>query len=352
SDITNLSVSLAVGGPFSIVSAPPALLPGEQSQYLTIAYDPTTTGVDLDTVLITYDTDDGPEVFQFAVGGTSTIGPTKDNYEENDSTGAAENINGLNGALEGVWLSDYKGLAFFMDDQVDFYTFTPTESGALLITIDIDYDATAGNITFELHNGTANNTSAPLVSSTAGNGTIRYILPSNYSGLLRKFYIVAKTTDASTVRNAYDLKWNASILEIGDDDFYEENDTQDQAFDLSGATATSLSGILGLGILDDEDWYRIDIPSDPFIRMFYVRALFTHAEGDINIQLYDSSTFSQFFPDTSATENDYEVLTYHRGVATADYTDNFTPTGNVAIMGVPPGTYYIRVYGDYAGTSY
>ncbi|MGJ8648864.1 MAG: hypothetical protein ACSHX4_00770 [Opitutaceae bacterium] len=348
SDITNLSISLAVGGPFSIVSAPPALLPGEQSQYLTIAYNPTTTGVDLDTVLITYDTDDGPEVFQFAIGGTSTISATKDNYEENDTIGAAANLN----AQEDVWLSDYKGVAFFMDDQFDAYTFTPTESGALLITIDIDYDATAGDITFELYNGTANSSSEPLVSSTAGNGTIRYILPSSYSGLLRKFYIVAKTTDLATVRNAYDLKWNASILEIGDDDFYEENDTQDQAFDLSGATATSLSGILGLGILDDEDWYRIDIPSDPFIRMFYVKALFTHAEGDINIQLYDGSTFSQFFPDTSATENDYEVLTYHRSVATADYTDNFTPTGNVSIMGVPPGTYYIRVYGDYAGNSY
>lgn len=347
-DITNLSVSLAVGGAFSIVSAPPASLPGEQSQYLTIAYDPTTTGVDLDTVLITYDTDDGPEVFEFAIGGTSTISATKDNYEENDSLPSARNLN----AFENVWLSDNKGLAFFMDDQFDAYKFTPTESGALLITIDIDYDATAGNITFELYNGTASSSSTPLVTSTAGNGTIRYILPSNYSGSLRQFYIVAKTTDASSVRNAYDLRWNASILEIGDDDFYEENDTQDQAFDLSGSTATSLSGILGEGILDDEDWYRIDIPSDPFIRMFYVKALFTHAEGDINIQVFDGSNFSQFFPSTSATENDYEVITYHNSVSTADFADNFTPSGNVAIMGVNPGTYYIRVYGDYAGNAY
>ncbi|MEN8663315.1 MAG: hypothetical protein ABF330_12590, partial [Lentimonas sp.] len=342
-DITNLTFNLATGAPFSIVSAPPALLPGEQSQYLTISYDPTTTGVDLDTVLITYDTEDGPEVFEMAIGGTSTIAVNKDNYEENEPIGAAENLN----AYENTWLSDYKGLAFFMDDQLDFYTFTPVESGAVLITIDTDYDASLGNIVFELHNGTASSNSVPLVSSTAGNGKIRYILPASYpAGALRTFYIVAKTTDGSSVRNAYDLRWNATILEIGDDDYYEENDTQDQAYDLTGASATSLSGILGNGILKDEDWYRIDIPSDPFIRMFYVKALFTHAAGDINIQVYDGSTFSQFFPETSATENDYEVITYHNGVALADFAENFTPTGNVAVMGVEPGTYYIRVYSD------
>ena len=63
------------------------------------------------------------------------------------------------------------------------------------------------------------------------------------------------------------------------------------AFDLTGAFSSRLSEYLGEGISSDEDWYKIEIPRDPFTRMLYVRADFVHAEGNIDIEVVDENGF-------------------------------------------------------------
>lgn len=339
SDISNLSVSLAEGDEFSLAFAPSGTIGADDGGlFMTINYTPTTAGAHKDTVRITYDAGSS-EVFEFAIGGTATTSLTRDNYETGISAENAYNLN----SVENIWLSDYLGVGFFISDAIDYYTFTAA-AGDGLVTVNTSYDPSAGNVQFELvnFNGTV------LATSTAAAGNIQFMIPSNYSGSQLKFYVRVTTTDNSQVRNAYDLKWSAVPLVIGDDDLYEENDSIDQAYDLTGAVGTRLSGILGLGISKDEDWFQIDVPSDPFIRMLYVAALFEHDEGDIDIEVYNTNSERLF----SSTDEDKEVITYHELIDLDDFTESFTPSGNDLVVGVEPGTYYIRVYGDFAGNSY
>lgn len=334
--ITNLLVSLGSGADFNILSAPSGSIAPGNAFFMEIEYAPSSQGSHTDTVIITYDSD-GPQAFEFAIGGTATISETKDNYETGVSAVNAYNLN----PVEDTWLSDHLGVGFFLSDNIDWYTFT-ADAGDGLVTVNTANYSGAGNVQFELRNwhGTV------LAASTAALGNIQFLIPDTYTDL--KFYIRVTTTDNNTVRNPYDLKWSSIPLVAGSDDLYEDNDSLDQAYDLTGAVGTSLSEILGLGILNDDDWYKIVVPSDPFTRMLYVAAEFDNAQGNIDIEVYDTNS-NRFL---SATTGDREVVTYHDTVWTEDFADNFTPGGNIIIMGVEPGTYYVRVYGDYAGNSY
>ncbi len=338
--ITNLSISLTSGTDFTITqSASGNLLPGE-GLFFAISYDPSTVGAHTDKVTITYDAE-GPQVFEFAISGIATISATEDNYEDNDSSPNAFDLSDV----EDVFLSDYLGPAFFLSDPFDYYTFT-VEPNDNLIEVTTIYDASLGNVQFELVNFNGDT----LVTTTAGFSQLRFTVPDTYVGAQRKFYIRVTTTDNNTVRNEYDLEWTAIELVAGDDDLYEENDSAGQAFDLTGAVGSRLSDILGLGISKDEDWYKITIPVDPFARMLYVAALFEHSQGDINVQVYDEEFNVKF----SETENDKEVVTYFEEVVLEDLigAGNFTPASNTTVMGLEPQTFYIRIYGDFAGNSY
>lgn len=342
-DLENVSVSLASGVDFQIVSAPDSIIPPGVSVYMSIIYDPTNSGInglDSDTVIVNYETPE-PITFEFAIGGLSTKSADEDNYETNNNFTNAANLN----SVEDTWLSDYKGPAFFLSYPDDFYTFNVDNDE--LVTVEVSYDAADGPITFELRNGY----NVLLGTTTAENGLILFRVPLNYNSTAKKFYVKASTLGDSTVRNLYDLRWSSVSLSAGDDDFYEENDTQDTAFDLTGAFSSRLSEFLGSGISRDEDWFKIEVPADPFVRMLYVRADFVHAEGDINIEIIPAGG-SGTISGLAGEDEDYEVLNYFENVATADFAENFTPDGNVSIMGVNPGIYYIRVSGDFAGNEY
>lgn len=349
-DLENMTFSLASGVDFEIVSTPGTTIPAGVEVEMQIAYDPLEdgeNGLDDDTVIINYESTE-PVTFEFAISGLSTPSSGFDNYEPNNNHKASQATD-LNG-VENVWLSDYKGKAFFSPaSPYDFYTIDGV-SGAL-VTVEVSYNATEeGPITFELFN--INGGLNLLGSTTAEDGRILFLVPEHYSSKQSKLYIRASHAGTNTVRNPYDLRWNIT-LSSGDDDFYEENDTQSEAFDLTGASSSRLSEYLGKGVLNDEDWYKIEIPADPFVRLFYVRADFVHAEGNIDIEIIpaESDSFA-YLKGQAGVDEDYEVLTYSQGVATEDFADNFTPVGNVAIMGVEPGTYYVRVTGDFAGNEY
>ena len=357
SQISNVSVSLASGAHFSVTNQPLGFIDGNSTDYtLRVAYDPNNRGLHTDTVIISYEAGEAEE-FRFAISGTSTISETQDNYWPNyqafqaDGDSAPANLK----LVENTWLSDYMGLAFFKSSDQDFFTIEAHPDGLTtvdkLISVEVAYDASQGPILFELINyfGTV------LGSTSAEDGVIRFRLPGDYTANQSKLYIRASVTSGtgSTVDTTYDLRWSSFALIAGNDDLYEENDTLETAFDLNGAFSTRLSEYLGEGISNDEDWYKIEIPRDPFTRMLYVRADFVHAEGNIDIEVVDENGF--LFNTVSATENDYEVITVHRTVSTANLIDpggTFSPEGNIAIMGVEPGTYYVRVFGDFAGNSY
>lgn len=73
------------------------------------------------------------------------------------------------------------------------------------------------------------------------------------------------------------------------DDAYEENDNLGSPTDLVfNWERTNLSSIAGPGIQADDDWYRIDVFPSGYERVV-ASALFTHAEGDIDLSLWDGS---------------------------------------------------------------
>jgi len=110
------------------------------------------------------------------------------------------------------------------------------------------------------------------------------------------------------------------------DDNYEENDSMAQAYDLSGREQQWLSTINGLGVQRDDDWYRIAAPTGT--QRILVDCRFTHADGDIDIALYNASG-TRVALSNGTQDNEY-----------IDY----------AASGA--GTYYIRVYYENRGNTY
>ena len=110
------------------------------------------------------------------------------------------------------------------------------------------------------------------------------------------------------------------------DDAYEENDTLGTAYNLSGWEQVWLHLINGYGRQYDEDWFEIFVSSG--YERVLVDLIFTDAEGDIDVALYDSAGVE--LVSSSSTSND-------------EYID-FTVSGG--------GTYYLRVYFGNQGNLY
>jgi hypothetical protein len=112
------------------------------------------------------------------------------------------------------------------------------------------------------------------------------------------------------------------------DDNYEPNDIMASAYDLSGYYGTLLSTIDGLGIQADEDWYQIDVTLDNGVVNLVVYLYFTHADGDIDLALYDASG-TLLAISSSTTDDEY-----------------------IHYLGLASGTCYIRVYNSGVGNTY
>ncbi len=144
-------------------------------------------------------------------------------------------------------------------------------------------------------------------------------------------YISISSEPTGTVSQEY----NAQVMNVrantvanfrvddGGDDDYEENDTLATAYDHSSNERIWLSNLSGLGIQTDDDWYKISVTSD-YTRIV-VDLQFTHADGDIDISLKNTSG-TTLVSSYSSTDN--------------EYIDYIVPSG---------GTYYLKVY--YWGTT-
>jgi len=109
------------------------------------------------------------------------------------------------------------------------------------------------------------------------------------------------------------------------DDNYEENDTLATAFDLSTYEGTWLNTINGYGIHSDDEWYKISMSG---ANQLLIDLQFIHAEGDIDLALFDASG-TELDASESSTDNEFIDIT--------------VPSA---------GTYYIKLYYAYEGNSY
>ena len=139
------------------------------------------------------------------------------------------------------------------------------------------------------------------------------------------FYVVVRSADNIATGNSYELLWESSF-QANTDDAYEENDTQDGASSALAGAGVALSDGFGVGVQSDDDWYVIR--PDPQVPLVIVRATFTHDDGNIDLQVFNS-----------------EGGIIGTGVSSSD--DEFV---SIELHG--ESLFYVRVFGDDAGNSY
>jgi hypothetical protein len=231
---------------------------------------------------------------------------TEDTYEENDDLETAW-YPGYN--WERTWLSSFDGLGRQADE--DWYQID-VDPGSERIQVDCQFTHAEGDIDIELYDSTG--TFLAKSNSASDDEFIDYA--GSFGGT---YYIRVYKGNAG---NIYDLWWD-DVRE----DAYEENDTLETAWHPGYSwKRTWLSSIDGFGAQADDDWYQIDV--DPGSERIKVNCQFTHAEGDIDIELYDS--IGTMLAESTSV-NDNEVIYY--------------PVSN-------SGTYYVRVFYGNAGNSY
>ncbi|MDM8546333.1 PKD domain-containing protein [Candidatus Venteria ishoeyi] len=140
-----------------------------------------------------------------------------------------------------------------------------------------------------------------------------------------RWFISLTLTDSSQLES--ETFYFQTALPTSGDDAYETNNTPDTAYDLSSHAKTLLSTIQGYGIQADEDWYKFFVPAGT--EKITVDLSFTHADGDIDILLFDESGN---FMSISEGYNDSESIEY-----TVARTDIY---------------YYVMVYFNNAGNTY
>lgn len=194
--------------------------------------------------------------------------------------------------------------------DIDFYLSTDT-------TINPFSDAFIGTTT----------SNVPAVSLL--NDTITLSLPgvnsSFWSG--SDTYYIGMILDSTNLVDESNENNNSSVglffdydeIFVTVDDAYEENDSLATAFDLSADEQTFLSSIAGEGIQADDDWYEIEV--NPGFENLVVDLLFNHANGDLDLALYDAAG---------------TLLTTAESV-----TDN----ESIDVLLSNAGTYYLQVYG-------
>ncbi len=231
-----------------------------------------------------------------------------DNYEENDTMATAYDLSNS----ETVWLSSINGYGIQGDD--DWYKIYIT-TGYERLLLNCNFTHTDGNIDIAVYNsaGTLIRSSTTLTD----NETIDFLLPASGTYYIRVYN--------GNARNTYNLQWD-DLIASSADDTYEQNDFIDESYDFSNRENTWLHTIDGYGIQSDDDWFKIDVTSG-FQRVL-VDCRFFHADGDIDITLYDASG---------------NYLTSSNSITDDEFID-YTVSG--------AGTYYIKVYYDDAGNTY
>ncbi|MFX1338923.1 MAG: clostripain-related cysteine peptidase, partial [Promethearchaeota archaeon] len=110
------------------------------------------------------------------------------------------------------------------------------------------------------------------------------------------------------------------------EDNYEENDVYTQAYNLTSHENVWLHTVDGYGVQADNDWYEIYATDGETL---FIDCDFSHALGNINIELYDSS-----------------------GSTVVDGSYSTTDDEHIVYAVTTTGTYYIFVFYENAGNLY
>ena len=207
----------------------------------------------------------------------------EDDYEPNDTQVNAYDFT----AGEQTWLSTIDGLG--VANNQDWYEIEvlPTEEQ---LVVDLKFTHAYGDLELALYNESG----IEIASSTSGTDNESINLPVEEPGI---YYLKVYPYTDSDAGNTYDLWWGTFEQE----DSYELNNTLETAYDITGNEQTWLNDINGLGVANNEDWYKVETGFG--YENLIVNLEFTHADGDIDLILYDS-TGTEISRSDSATDNE------------------------------------------------
>jgi hypothetical protein len=206
--------------------------------------------------------------------------------------------------------NDATGSAAIASTEVDYYSFTAPASGLYTLsaatpTSNLDpvlglFSSTGQRRAYNDDISSSNTDSRLNYSLTAG--TRYYVGITNYTGSAGGAYTWTIDGPAGT----------------GTDDALENNDTRTTAYNLGTLTAATTRS--NLVMADGHDWYRFTT-SGAGTASDFVQIAFTHAQGDLDLELYNSAgTRLAFANGTSNSER-------------------------ITLSGRAAGTYYVHVYG-------
>lgn len=205
-------------------------------------------------------------------------------------------------------INDAQGTAAITSNEVDFYSLVPSVSGTYRISTttsnsDLDtvlgiYDARGRRIAYNDDVSASNSNSYRALSLVAGQRY--YVGITNYTGT-----------------PGGDYRW---LIDgpSSYDDAYEQNDTLGTARALGTVSGTRTVSQLVMN--DARDWYKFTIDSTGGSQDA-VQIAFNHAQGDLDLELYDASgTRLAVAGTTSSVER-------------------------ISLQGRAAGTYYVRAFG-------
>ena len=214
----------------------------------------------------------------------SALLPAEDGYEVNNELTTASDLT----ADEGSTISNLIAL------DEDWYQIEVTP-GFNRVQVDITFTHATDDLDLYFYDSAGN----LLDSSTsiADSEAIEYDV-SLAGGI---YYIQVRSFNSVYAGAIYSLVWD-DVAPFGDD-IYENNDTAGTATDLTAKADVWLSDHAGAAQAGDDDWYRITVTSDT-ARYVVIDATFTHADADIDIELWDYLGITMLAMSDSRTDDE------------------------------------------------
>ena len=196
-----------------------------------------------------------------------------DSYEDNDTFANAANFGSISTS------TDFNNLTINSSGDDDWFKFNYDASTRL--DVSIGFDGSAADLDMDLYDANWN----WIDGSYGVEGSEEVSLVGLASG---EYYLSIYEYNYGTVAD-YDLRFEvaagAAIADLNDQ--YEPNDSFADATDMGDATGEGSVTELTL-TSGDVDWYKAYFPNNGTPDQ-YLSALFDHQDGDIDIELYDSS---------------------------------------------------------------
>jgi hypothetical protein len=238
-----------------------------------------------------------------------------DAFEENDARTSASPLS--LGAQSGLNTCP-------MDD--DFYALSLTTGDQL--TVSASFTNAEGDIDLELLDATG--TAVASAGTTGNTETMTYTIPSSGTYYIRVFLY----GDAgSTLGNSYNLTTSITGMPPPTGcviDSFEPNDT------MTAAPSVSMGSYPNLGSCGDDDYFAIPLTAGQTLS---IQVQFTHAEGDIDIVLFDTTGAEAARSDTTGNTESISGTVNVSGTFTLRvflYADSGSTTGNGYSMTLAP----------------